>query len=206
MARNRRTYAASSLVALALLAAIDGRALAEPRKKGVGKTVESNEITDGTITCDDISPSVFPNGCPGEQEAEEATGGAQNVFVDGFTTPDQELPSTPSAGDRAASIARLEVEEGSHVIFASIVWSGNPVDFTGIVTCLLIPPNGPTSKAEFQGTTTTTGTLFAQTTNSGAGIVDFRCTDSSPGSSVKYRFVQLTAIPVPSLTRTNLLP
>jgi len=119
---------------------------------------------------------------------------------------DQELPSTPSVTDRNASIAKLEVGEGTHVIFASIVWSGSPVNFSGIVTCILVPPNGPPSKAEFQGTGTTTGTLFAQTTNSGAGIVDFRCTDEDPGSTVKYRFVQLTAIQVPVLTRVNLLP
>ena len=116
------------------------------------------------------------------------------------------MPSTPSGNSPAASIAKLEVGEGSHVIFASIVWSGSPLNFSGIVTCHLVPPNGPNSKAEFIGTGVTTGTLFAKTTNTGAGTVEFRCSDQSDGSDVFYRFVQLTAIPVPSLTRTNLLP
>jgi hypothetical protein len=181
MTRNRWKAAASSLMALTLVATLADGALAEPRKKGIGKTVESSEITDGTIECEDISP-------------------------DRFTTPDQELPSTASATNPAASIAKLEVDEGSQIIFASIVWSGSPTNFSGIVTCILIPPNGPTSKAEFIGAGVTVGTLFAQTTNTAAGVVDFRCTDADPGSSVTYRFVQLTAIPVPSLTRTNLLP
>jgi hypothetical protein len=184
---------------MALLVA-PGGATGAPRKK-IGKTVESNEITDGTITCDDISPSVFPNGCP-----DEGSDGAQNVFVDGFTTVDQDLPSTPSGNDPDASIAQLTVGEGTQVIFASIVWSGSPLNFSGIVTCHLVPPNGPNSKAEFIGQGTTTGTLFVQTTNEGPGVVDFRCSDQDAGSIVKYRFLQLTAIPVPSLTRTNLLP
>ena len=193
-----------SLLVVMMLAALAGDALAQAKKKGVGKTVESGEITDGTITCDDIDPSVFPDGCPGDRE--EIAGGAQNVFVDGFTTVDQDLPSTPSGNDPAASIAKLEVGEGTHVILASIVWSGSPLNFSGIVTCHLVPPNGPNAKAEFIGEGTTTGTLFVQTTNSGEGIVDFRCSDQSSGSVVKYRFLQLTAIQVPVLTRTNLLP
>ena len=205
MTRNPWKAAASSLMALTLVAALVDGALAEPRKKGIGKTVESSEITDGTIECEDLSPDVFPNGCGAEAQAEPAPG-ASNVFVDGFTTQDQELPSTASAGNPAASIAKLEVGEGSQIIFASIVWSGSPTNFSGIVTCLLIPPHGPTSKAEFIGQGVTVGTLFAQTTNAGAGVVDFRCTDGDPGSTVTYRFLQLTAIPVPSLTSTNLLP
>jgi hypothetical protein len=192
-------------MALTLVAALVDGALAEPRKKGIGKTVESSEITDGTIECEDLSPDVFPNGCGAEAQVEPAPG-ASNVFVDGFTTQDQELPSTASAGNPAASIAKLEVGEGSQIIFASIVWSGSPTNFSGIVTCLLIPPHGPTSKAEVIGQGVTVGTLFAQTTNAGAGVVDFRCTDGDPGSTVTYRFLQLTAIPVPSLTSTNLLP
>jgi len=205
MARNRWKAAASSLLAVMLLATFADRAQAQPKKKGVGKTVESSEITDGTIECEDLSPSVFPNGCGAGAEVEEAPG-ASNVFVDGFTTEDQELPSTSSGNSPAASIAKLEVGEGSHVIFASIVWAGDPTNFSGIVTCHLVPPNGPNSKAEFIGTGVTVGTLFAQTTNTGGGIVDLRCSDQDPGSIVRYRFVQLTAIPVPSLTRTNLVP
>lgn len=203
MTRSHWKAAASSLMALTLVATLADRALAEPRKKGIGKTVESSEITDGTIECADISPSVFPNGCGAEAEPAP---GASNVFVDGFTTVDQEMPSTPSANTPAASLAKLEVGEGSQVIFASIVWAGDPTNFSGIVTCHLVPPNGPNSKAEFIGTGVTVGTLFAQTTNIGAGVVDFRCSDQDPGSNVRYRFVQLTAIPVPGLTRTNLLP
>jgi len=207
MARDLWKHTASLLFFVMLIATAAAPALAEPKKKGVGKTVESNEITDGTITCDDLSPSVFPDGCPGETErTREVEGGAQNVFVDGFTTNDQDLPSTPSGNDRAASIAQLEVGEGNHVIFASIVWSAVPSNFSGIVTCHLVPPNGPNSKAEFIGQGTTTGTLFVQTTNSGAGVVDFRCSDQDAQSVVKYRFLQLTAIQVPVLTRTNLLP
>lgn len=200
MTGNRWQHVASSLFATMLVVTLADGALAQPKKKGVGKTVESNEITDGTIACEDIDPSVFPNGC-----GEDATG-AQNVFVDGFTTEDQDLPSTASGNSPAASIAQLEVGEGSHVILASIVWSGNPINFSGIVTCHLVPPNGPNSKAEFIGLGTTTGTLFVQTTNTGAGTVDFRCSDQDAASDVKYRFLQLTAIPVPGLTRTNLLP
>ena len=196
---------ASFLLAAMLLVAVADPADAQPKKKGVGKTVESSEITDGTIECEDLSPSVFPNGCGAEAEVEEAPGAA-NVFVDGFTTEDQELPSTSSGNSPAASIAKLAVGEGSHVIFASIVWAGDPTNFSGIVTCHLVPPNGPNSKAEFIGTGVTVGTLFAQTTNEGAGIVDFRCSDQDPAGVVRYRFVQLTAIPVPSLRRTNLLP
>jgi hypothetical protein len=203
MTRNRWNAAASSLFAVMLVATLATPAPAAPKKKGVGKTIESSEITDGTIECDDISPDVFPNGCGAEAEPAP---GASNVFVDGFTTVDQELPSASSAGNPAASIATLEVGEGSQVIFASIVWSANLNNFSGIVTCHLIPPNGPTSKAEFIGTGVSVGTLFAHTTNTGAGTVDFRCTDQDAGSIVNYRFVQLTAIPVPSLTSTNLLP
>jgi len=205
MTRNRWKAAASSLMALTLVATLADGALAEPKKKGIGKTVESSEITDGTIECEDLSPDVFPNGCGAEAEAEPAPG-ASNVFVDGFTTVDQELPSTSSASNPAASIAKLQVGEGSQIIFASIVWSGDPTNFSGIITCHLTPPNGPTSKAEFIGTGVTVGTLFAHTTNTGAGTVDFRCTDQDPGSTVLYRFVQLTAIPVPSLTSTKLIP
>ena len=208
MTRNRWKTAASSLLTVMMLATLAEAADGQPKKKGLGKTVESSEITDGTIECEDLSPSVFPNGCGAEAEAEveEEAPGASNVFIDGFTTEDQELPSTSSGNSPAASIAKLEVGEGSHVIFASIVWGGDPTNFSGIVTCHLVPPNGPNSKAEFIGTGVTIGTLFAQTTNVGAGIVDFRCSDQDPESIVRYRFVQLTAIPVPSLTRTNLLP
>jgi len=42
--------------------------------------------------------------------------------------------------------------------------------------------------------------------NEGPGVVDFRCSDQDAESVVKYRFLQLTAIPVPTLTRTNLFP
>lgn len=203
MTRNRWNAAASSLLAVMLLAAFAAPTLAAPKKKGVGKTVESTEITDGTIECEDISSDVFPDGCGAEAAPAP---GASNVFVDGFTTVDQELPSTSSAGNPAASIATLEVGEGSQVIFASIVWSANLNNFSGIITCHLIPPSGPTSKAEFIGAGVSVGTLFAQTTNTGAGTVDFRCTDQDLGSTALYRFLQLTAIPVPSLTSTNLLP
>ena len=213
MTRNRWKYAASSLAALMLLATVGGRpagaastATTNAKKKGVGKSVESNEITDGTIACEDISPSVFPHGCP---DTDEVDVGAQNVFVDGFTTTDQDLPSTPSANVPEAAIAKLDVGEGSQVIFASIVWSGSPLNFSGIVTCHLVPPNGPNSKAEFietGGGNITTGTLFVTTTNSGPGTVEFRCSDQSEASVVKYRFLQLTAIQVPSLTRTKLVP
>lgn len=163
--------------------------------------ITSAEIADGTISCDDLSPEVT-SGCPG------AAGGAPaatNVFIDGTQQVDRDLPSTPSAGDPAASIATLDLDEGSYVVFASIVWSGSPIDFSGIVTCLLLPPNhGPIAKAEFIGRGTTTGTLFAQTTAAGPGTVDFHCTDESDQSTVKYRFVQLTAIRVGSLTATKL--
>lgn len=204
-----RRHAASKALALVLLGALAGvsiAAAAEPRRKRIGKTVESNEITDGTIQCEDLSPDVFPDGCGADAEPAVVESGAQNVFVDGFTTTDQPLPSTPSGNDPAASIAKLQLGEGTHVIFASIVWSGNPLDFSGIVTCHLAPPNGPNSKAEFIGQGTTTGTLFVQTTSSGPGTVDFRCSDQSEDSTVLYRFLQLTAIQVPSLVRRNLLP
>jgi len=166
--------------------------------------ITSSEIADGTIRCADLSPEVLPNGCPDPDEGDGRAAAAQNVFVDGFTQVDKNLPSTPSGNDPAASIAKLTVGEGSHVIFASIVWSGDPTNFSGIVTCHLVPPNGPNSKAEFIGLGTTTGTLFVQTTNVGAGVVDFRCSDQDALSTVRYRFLQLTAIPVPTLTRTNL--
>lgn len=165
--------------------------------------ITSSEVADGTIRCEDLSAEARPASCPASDGNGDAAG-AQNVFIDGFTRTNLELPSTPSGNDPAASIAKLEVGEGSQVIFASIVWSADPSNFSGIVTCHLVPPNGPNSKAEFIGEGTTTGTLFVQTTNVGAGIVDFRCSDQLVGSSVSYRFLQLTAIPVPSLTRTEL--
>lgn len=206
---NGWKYASSGFLALVLVAGLCSSSVAAGKKKGVGKTIESSEITDGTIECADIAESVFPNGCPDDDTGgneNEIDVGAQNAFVDGFTTADQPLPSTSSGNDPAASIAQLTVGEGTHVIFASIVWAANPLNFSGIVTCHLVPPNGPNSKAEFQGTNTTVGSFFVQTTNSGAGVVDFRCSDQLVGSDVFYRFLQLTAIQVPTLTRTNLLP
>ncbi|HXJ32985.1 MAG TPA: hypothetical protein VMS22_03020 [Candidatus Eisenbacteria bacterium] len=165
--------------------------------------VTSDEIADGAIGCADLAPEVQPPGCA-EPGSDPETAGVQNVFVDGFTQTDKDLPSTPSANTPAASIAKLTVSDGNHVIFASIVWSASPTDFSGIVTCHLVPPNGPNSKAEFIGHGVTTSTLFVQTTNVGPGVVDFRCSDQDPGSTVRYRFLQLTAIPVPALTRTQL--
>ena len=50
----------------------------------------------------------------------------------------------------------------------------------------------------------TTGTLFTQTTATGPGVVDFRCSDQDPASTVKYRFLQLTAIRVGTLASTRL--
>ena len=165
--------------------------------------VTSAEIADGTIACEDLSSEVL-NGCSAADTGGQTDAGAQNVFMDGFTQVNRDMPSTSSANDPAASIAKLTVGEGSHIILASIVWSANPLDFSGIVSCHLVPPNGPNSKAEFIGQGTTTGTLFIQTTNVGPGVVDFRCSDQSAGSTVQYRFLQLTAIPVSSITRTQL--
>jgi hypothetical protein len=208
MAHDTRTYLIAALILL--VPAVGG---AESKRKAFGDRVHaalaqdgitSGEITNGTIGCDDLSSEVFPNGCPGSDGAAGAPA-ASNVFVDGFTQVDKDLPSTPSGNDRAASIAKLEIGEGDHVVFASIVWSASPLDFSGIVTCHLAPPNqGPNSKAEFIGEGTTTGTLFTQTTATGPGVVDFRCSDQDPGSTVKYRFLQLTAIRVGTLTRTKL--
>ena len=48
--------------------------------------------------------------------------------------------------------------------------------------------------------------MFVQTTNLGPGVVDFRCSDQLVGSDVGYRFLQLTAIQVQTLSRTNLFP
>jgi hypothetical protein len=208
MARDARTYLIATLILL--VPAVCG---AEPKRNTFGNRVHaalakdgvtSGEIADGTIGCADLSSEVFPNGCPGS-DADVGAPAASNVFVDGFTQVDKDLPSTPSGNDRAASIAQLEIGEGDHVVFASIVWSASPLDFSGIVTCHLVPPNqGPNSKAEFIGTDTTTGTLFAQTTATGPGVVDFRCSDQDATSTVKYRFLQLTAIRVGTLARTKL--
>jgi hypothetical protein len=208
MARTTRTHLIATLILLVPVVCA-----AEPKRNTFGSRVHtalakdgvtSGEIADGTIGCDDLSAEVRPSGCPGSEAADGAPA-AQNVFVDGFTQNDKDLPSTPSGNDRAASIAQLEIGEGDHVVFASIVWSASPIDFSGIVTCHLVPPNqGPNSKAEFIGQGTTTGTLFVQTTATGPGVVDFRCSDQDPTSSVKYRFLQLTAIRVGTLTRTKL--
>ena len=46
MTRTRWKVAASSLLAVMLLASVADRAEAQPKKKGIGKTVESSEITD----------------------------------------------------------------------------------------------------------------------------------------------------------------
>jgi hypothetical protein len=202
MTEGARRYAAAALI---LTLAVAGGA--EARNRFATRVhnalaqdgVTSDEIADGTIRCDDLAPEVFPNGCPAPDAAT-----AENVFVDGFTQVNKDLPSTPSGNDPAASIAKLTVGDGNQVIFASIVWSANPLDFSGIVTCHLVPPNGPNSKAEFIGRGTTTGTLFLQTTNVGASVVDFRCSDQDAGSTVQYRFLQLTAIPVPALERAEL--
>jgi len=203
MTRHAWTYAVAAVIMIVAVAApVEAKrnrfatrvhaALAEDG-------VTSNEIADGTIRCDDLAPEVLPNGCPTSDQA-----AAANVFVDGFTQTNKDLPSTPSGNDAAASIAKLTVGDGSHVILASIVWSASPLNFSGIVTCHLVPPNGPNSKAEFIGQGTTTGTLFLQTTSVGPGVVDFRCSDQDAASTVQYRFLQLTAIPVPALNRAQL--
>jgi hypothetical protein len=141
-----------------------------------------------------------------------AVSNARNVFINGFTTSDKVMPSTASGNDPAASIAKLKVGKGNHVIFASVVFSVSNTTFSGIITCHLVPPNGPNSKTEWQPgvalTGPTTQTMFVQTTNKGAGTVDFRCsdTDLTPAGSPGYRFLQLTAIEVPKLKRTDLFP
>jgi hypothetical protein len=56
-------YLSVALVALLALAVLGGSADAK-KKRGVGKSVDSSEIEDGTIQCADISAAVFPNGCP----------------------------------------------------------------------------------------------------------------------------------------------
>ena len=56
-------YLSVALVALLALATLAGTADAK-KKRGVGKSVDSSEIEDGTIQCADISAAVFPNGCP----------------------------------------------------------------------------------------------------------------------------------------------
>jgi hypothetical protein len=209
---NRNAARTVTYASLALLVALTGSADARSSRfrakmhaSLAQDGITSNEIADGTVGCDDLSPEVRPASCPASDGTGDAdSAGARNVFVDGFTQTNKEMPSTPSGNDPNASIAKLEVGEGSQIILASIVWSANPLDFSGIVTCHLVPPNGPNSKAEFIGEGTTTGTLFVQTTNEGPGVVDFRCSDQLEGSSVSYRFLQLTAIPVPSLTRTQL--
>ncbi len=204
-----RTLYALAFASIVLVAGVAGAEARNPRFRGrmhaalAQDGVTSEEIADGTIGCSDLAPEVQPPGCS-DPGTDPDTAGTQNVFVDGFTQTDKDLPSTPSANTAAASIAKLTVGDGNHVIFASIVWSASPTNFSGIVTCHLVPPNGPNSKAEFIGQGTTTGTLFVQTTNVGPGVVDFRCSDQDPGSTVKYRFLQLTAIPVPALTRTQL--
>jgi hypothetical protein len=208
---NRRALHAVTHVSIALLVLAGGAEAKTTKFRAkvhaalAQDGITSSEIADGTIGCADLSPEVLPNGCPDPGGGGDlGSAAAQNVFVDGFTQVDKDLPSTPSANDPAASIAKLTLGDGSHVIFASIVWSADPSSFSAIVTCHLVPPNGPNSKAEFIGLGTTTATLFVQTTNVGAGVVDFRCSDQDPGSTVKYRFLQLTAIPVPTLTRTKL--
>ncbi len=202
----RNAHACLLVAAIALAPAIGGaatrhRAFTDRVHAALADDgVTSAEIADGTISCDDLSPEVA-NGCPGASAGAPA---ATNVFIDGTRQTDRDLPSTPSAGDPAASIAKLALDDGSYVVFASIVWSASPIDFSGIVTCEVFPPNGPISKAEFIGNGTTTGTLVAQTTAVGPGTVDFHCTDESDQSTVKYRFLQLTAIRVGSLTATKL--
>jgi hypothetical protein len=205
MKRELLKSVVASLIAVLVLASSS-----EAKRKTFGEKVhaalaaegvESREITDGTITCDDLSLEVVTGGCG---DASGRSAAAENVFVDGFTQVDKDLPSTPSGNDPAASIAKLTIGEGSYVVLASIVWSGSPIDFSGIVTCHLVSPDGPNAKAEFIGQGTTTGTLFAQTTALGPGVVDFRCSDQDRGSTVKYRFLQLTALPVGTLNRTKL--
>jgi hypothetical protein len=204
---HRCTLTAVVPLAVALLAtpatSADARSLRSRMATALSRDgITSEEIADGTIRCADLSAEVLPGVCPDPDAPPPPA--AQNVFVDGFTQTDKDLPSTPSGNDPAATIASLTLDEGSWVIFASIVWSGSPLDFSGIVTCHLVPPNGPNAKAEFIGTGTTTGTLFVQTTSVGGGVVDFRCSDQSAGSTVKYRFLQLTAIPAPGLTAVKL--
>lgn len=56
-------YLSLGLAALLAFAMLSGTADAK-KKRGVGKSVDSSEIEDGTIQCADISAAVFPNGCP----------------------------------------------------------------------------------------------------------------------------------------------
>ena len=57
-------YLSVALVAIALLATVAGGSADAKKKRGVGKSVDSSEIEDGTIQCADIAAAVFPNGCP----------------------------------------------------------------------------------------------------------------------------------------------
>jgi hypothetical protein len=57
-------YLSVALVAIALVATVAGGSADAKKKRGVGKSVDSSEIEDGTIQCADIAAAVFPNGCP----------------------------------------------------------------------------------------------------------------------------------------------
>lgn len=132
-----------------------------------------------------------------------------NTFIDGFRTPDRAMPSVASPTSEAATIASLPVREGSYVLHASLVYAATGTKFPSrFVTCLLVPVNGPAAKAEWTGpiSTSNTNTLAMTTTSTGAGTVKFRCTDADGDDTTgpSYRFLQLTAIKVANLQRTEI--
>src|SRR5262245_10457849 len=138
MTKNRMTYAVAGLM-LVLAAAGTANARRNRFANRLHTTlaqdgVTSEEIVDGTVTCADLSPEVAANECGGSDAPT-----AENIFVDGFTQVNKDMPSTPSGNDPRASIAKLTVGEGSQVILATIVWSASPLNFSGIVTCHLVP-------------------------------------------------------------------
>jgi hypothetical protein len=66
-------YLSVALVAVAMIATVAGGSADAKKKRGVGKSVDSSEIEDGTIVCADIAAAVFPNGCPDDDSGAVVT-------------------------------------------------------------------------------------------------------------------------------------
>jgi hypothetical protein len=110
----------------------------------------------------------------------------------------------PNGGKRSRGVDRQEsgADEGSYVVFASI--SVRAARLPAARHLPLAPRTAAQLQAEFIGRGVTTGTLFAQTPPSVPASSTSEYAIRDPGSSVAYRFLQLTAIPVGRLTRTKL--
>ncbi len=155
---------------------------------------------------------------------------AKNKFLDGNVAQDRGMPTTGSVGDAEATIATLNLGRGKWLLFGSIVAAprlladGTDVlHWTGNITCAIIPANtlsgsnptgNPTGRADYvhNGTVSTSNApvqvpLTVTTTQAGAGVAKFNCTDqrgvATSKPSVLYRILQFTAVRLQGLSRAS---